>query len=93
LGKSCLAEDGEQHCVLPDQEVDETKNLEHLAVKAVVPQNEAAHRSEDPGGKDDASDSVVGEMSWNLNRNDHIELAQLTTILNIRGWNQVAVRH
>jgi hypothetical protein len=82
--------------MLPDQEVDETKNLEHLehlAVKAVVPQNEAAHKSEDPGGKDDTSDSVVGEMSWNLNRNDHIELAQLTTILNIRGWNEVAVRH
>jgi hypothetical protein len=51
LGKSCLAEDEEQHCTLPDQEVDETKNSEHLAVKAVVPQNEAVHKSEDPGRK------------------------------------------
>jgi hypothetical protein len=28
-----------------------------------------------------------------LNRNDCIELAQSTTILNVRGWNEVAVRH
>jgi hypothetical protein len=44
-------------------------------------------------GRDDASDGVIGELSWNLNRNDCIELAQSTTILNVRGWNEVAVRH
>jgi hypothetical protein len=51
LGKNSLAGDREQHRALPEREVGETTLLEHLAVKAEVPQNEAAHESEDPRGK------------------------------------------
>jgi hypothetical protein len=51
LGKSYLAGDGEQHCALLEREVGKTTLLEHLAVKAEVPQNEAACESKDPGGK------------------------------------------
>jgi hypothetical protein len=41
----------EQHRALLEREVGKTTLLEHLAVMAEVPQNEAAHESEDLGGK------------------------------------------
>jgi hypothetical protein len=50
-GKNYLAADGEQHRTLLEREVGETTLLECLAVKAMIPQNEAVHESKDLGGK------------------------------------------
>jgi hypothetical protein len=45
------------------------------------------------GGRDDASDGVVSELSQNDNWNDRAETAQFSTILNVGGIGEVAIRH
>jgi hypothetical protein len=45
------------------------------------------------GGRDDTSNGVIGELSWNNNRDDHAELVRSVTILHVRGVGEGTVRH
>jgi hypothetical protein len=45
------------------------------------------------GGRDNASNGVVGELSQNYNRDDRVELAGSAIILNVGSIGKVDVRH